>query len=310
MEDNNYFGSDTAFNTESPRLVSSSKYLNDPVLRDLFVQRALSRNHPALPVTADIPKVSNCIQELWTHEIEHIEALWTQERAQNPALDAWFERGQYVVFSDERLEACPRDSVGNLLYRFLKMNGYSTDLGMGPPGDSYMVQIEFFMKSLGYQHDLEHFLGGFGVDFLGEQGVTWMRHANHLQHLSPELASIVSTSYIFLNLPLVSQVMLNYPKAWPVQCELMQRAIKVGQTSEPVWLMDTESIIDLPVEEAREKLGYRNVVDSFGEVAGHSVREMSLYVSEGYLPSRDPRIAEDNDAYLSQNEPIKVASGN
>ncbi len=296
MEPKGYFAADLAFTTDSPRLISSSKYLNDPILRDIVVQRALGRNHASYPVTADIHHVSARFQDMVAKEIGYIEELWTQERANNPKLDAWFERGEYVVFSEERLAACPENSVGNLQYRFLKMNGYSSDLGLGVPEERYSVQIEFFMKSLAFQHDLEHILSGFGVDTLGEQGVTWMRHANHFQHLSPELASIVSFNYHFLNLPLISQAVLNYPKAVPVQWELMQRAIKVGQTSEPIWLMDTESVLDLPVEEAREKLGYRNVIDSYEEVAGYNVREMSLYVSEGYLPSRDPRLAEDNEA--------------
>jgi ubiquinone biosynthesis protein COQ4 len=294
MGTTNYFGADGTFNTDSPRLISSSKYLNHAVLRDIYVQRALGRNHADFPVTADIPQVTQSTTEMLIAELEHIEALWTQERANNPALDAWFKRSHYVVFSDERLAECPEGSTGNLLLRFLKLNGFSTDLGMGPAKDHYDVQHEFFMKSLGYQHDLEHFLGGFGVDTLGEQGVTWMRHANHMQHLSPELAEICSRNYAFLNVPLVSQVMLNYPKAWPVQWELVRRGVLVGQTSEPLWLMDTESIIDLPPEEAREILGYRNVIDSYDEIDGQSVREMSLYVSEGYLPAKDPRIPADN----------------
>jgi len=77
--------------TPSSVLVSSSKYLNNPALREWLAMILLRRNGPDMPPPAEMYAFLPIIESLRDHD--HIEAMFAQERRVNPALDAWFNTG-------------------------------------------------------------------------------------------------------------------------------------------------------------------------------------------------------------------------
>ena len=74
--------------TDSSVLVSSSKYLNHPKLREWIALIALKKNGPDYPPAAEMHELIGILQEL--RDFDHIEHMFTQERTVNPKLDAWF----------------------------------------------------------------------------------------------------------------------------------------------------------------------------------------------------------------------------
>src|SRR5262245_52354735 len=74
--------------TSSSTLVSSSKYLNDPRIRDWVATHLLRKNGPDAPTPSDPMPLVLALREV--QDIEHINALFVAERRKNPALDAWF----------------------------------------------------------------------------------------------------------------------------------------------------------------------------------------------------------------------------
>ena len=74
--------------TDSSVLVSSSKYLNHPKLREWIAFIALRKNGPDFPPAAEMHQLLTFIDEL--RDFDHIEHMITEERKVNPHFDAWF----------------------------------------------------------------------------------------------------------------------------------------------------------------------------------------------------------------------------
>lgn len=71
--------------TESSMLVSSSKYLNHPRLREWVAMILLRKNGPDFPAQAEMYPLIGILDELRDHD--RIEALFTEERKTNTLLD-------------------------------------------------------------------------------------------------------------------------------------------------------------------------------------------------------------------------------
>jgi ubiquinone biosynthesis protein Coq4 len=271
------------FTTDSPFPISSSLWLNDPRVRDFVSKHSLRRNHKEVPTTYEITEIIPILQEMNKHGGGFIEAMFTEERRNNPALDEWFKEGFLSNLTTDTLEKYPRGSVGNLFYRFVETNGYVpefTNKGVGHP------QLDYFQTRLSQQHDIEHLLGGFGFEYIGEQGVTWMRHAAYTRYLSPYLAGALGTVYSFLLVPQIMRTMLHYPGTFETVWDVINQGVKVGRASEPIFMMKYEPVLHLSVEEAREALGYREVVEM-------RVLDVANEWAEGVKVPFDPRLDDD-----------------
>ena len=65
--------------------------------------------------------------------------------------------------------------------------------------------------------------------------------------------------FIFGGFRLVMRAFLHYPQVWPTVMEVMQAAMTIGKTSEATHMMRYEDALHLPIPEAREFLGFRNI---------------------------------------------------
>ncbi len=271
------------FTTESPFPISSSMWLNDARVRDYVAKHSLRRNHPDVPITVELTEIVPIMLEYQKDGIPFLEAMFTEERRHNAALDAWFEEGFVSNLNLETLKDYPKESVGNIFYRYLIANDFVPEFAGVPIGAG---QLDYFHKRLSQQHDLEHIMGGFGFEYLGEQGVTWMRHASYQKHFSPALAGALNTTYAFLLCPLIMRTMLHYPQTFDTVWDVINQGVTVGRHSDPIFMMKYEPILHLPLDEARAELGYRNVVEQ-------RVKETADIWAENCKTAIDPRLGED-----------------
>ncbi len=274
-----------SFTTESPFPISSSKWLDDPRVRDYVSKHSLRRNHKDVPITVEINQAGEMLTPFYMQMdgVPRTEELFAKERKKNKALDAWFEERFLSNLTVDTLKDYPKDSVGNIFYRYLIANDFVPEFSPGPCG---ATQFEYFIKRLSQCHDLEHILGGFGFEYIGEQGVTWMRHAAYFRYLSPELAGQLNVNYAFLLSPLILRTMLHYPETMETVWDCINQGVLVGRTSSPIYMMKYEPILHLPVEEARRVLGYQNVVEQ-------RIKPMADIWAEHCKTAIDPRIGED-----------------
>lgn len=238
--------------TDSSTLVSSSRYLNDPKLRDWVATHMLRRNGADVPTPSDSIQLHMILRDV--QDIDHINHLIAEERKRNPALDAWFAEGFSSSFGRDDLAGYAPDTVGGIFYRQLMDNDLQVDI---VPKFTPRNDYEYFQLRSGQVHDLEHILGGGGFDFIGELVPYYMRLTNLFVHLSPELAGELSAFSILGSTRIVTRAVLHYPQTWLTVQETIERGAKVGRESDPIYMMKYEDVFDMTPDAARAHLGIR-----------------------------------------------------
>jgi len=244
------------YTTNSPFLVSNSRYLNDVRLRDWVAQQSLRRNAKDHPNVADVVSLVPIIDSL--QDIDKIDALFEAECKKNPAVDAWFKEKHVSKMTRESLKDYAPGTVGRMFHDYLVKYDFEPEFYSfrGPRAKGY---FDYYQLRLSQSHDLEHMLGGFFFDFISEIGVTWMRMQSLFYHLSPELAGELSAMYSLLMMPQLNRTILHYPQSHLKIWESITQGDLVARTSAPIFMMKYEDVLHLPMKEAREAIGYRNV---------------------------------------------------
>jgi ubiquinone biosynthesis protein Coq4 len=243
--------------TESSVLVSSSKYLNDPRLRDWIAMIAFRKNGPDFPPPAEMHALPGILDELRDHD--HIEAMFTAERKVNPALDRWFNEGFISAYTIDDFKDYAPGTVGGIFHEWITQGNYGIQI---VPWTKPETQLQFYNMRSGQTHDFEHILCGGGFNSMGELVPYWYRLTNVFKHIrNPELAGELSVLQLLGSLRYTIRTMLHYPQVWEVTVDAMQRGMRVGQQSDALFMAKIEDVFHLPVEEARTVLGVRGAED-------------------------------------------------
>jgi ubiquinone biosynthesis protein COQ4 len=245
--------------TESSRLVSSSKYLNHPRLRDWIAMISLRRNGPDFPAPAELVEVIEILDEL--RELKHVESLFREERKANPPLDEWFNEAYMSPPSTvEDYKKYRPDSPGGILYKHF-VGRYEVKF-VNNQWDPTASQYEFFKRREVQMHDLEHILLGASVDALGELVPSWFRMTNIPKFIkNPELVGELLAYKIFASLRYTVRTVLHYPQVWLHCVDAIHRGMTAGWASGALFMQKLEPILGVPLDEARAILGLRGVVD-------------------------------------------------
>lgn len=243
--------------TDSSVLVSSSKYLNHPKLREWIAFIALKKNGTDFPPAAEMHQLLTFIDEL--RDFDHIEHMITEERKVNPRFDAWFNEWYVSNYKVEDLKDCPPGTVGGIYYKTATEGNYDIQI---VPDYKPKTQWQFYSLRSGQTHDYEHILTGGGFNYMGELIPYWFRLATIHTHIqNKELAGEMSVLSIFGTMRYVIRTMLHYPQIWETALDCIQQGIRIGRESDPFWMAKMEDVWHTPLEEARAKLGIRGAVD-------------------------------------------------
>lgn len=243
--------------TDSSVLVSSSKYLNNPALREWIAKIALRRNGPDFPPAAEMNELLPILAEL--RDYDKIEAMITAERKVNPRFDAWFAEGFVSDYKIEDLKDCAPGTVGGIYFKVATEGNYEVQI---VPNFQPKSQWEYYSLRSGQTHDYEHILTGGGFNYMGELIPYWFRLSTMHRHLhDQELAGEMSVMSILGTTRYVIRTMLHYPQVWNCALDCIQQGIRIGRESEPFWMAKMEDVWNVPLAEARERLGIRGAVD-------------------------------------------------
>jgi len=265
----------TEISTENSVLISSSKYLNEPRLRDALTTAMLRRNGRERRVGWDSTPIVRAYWEV--RDVKAINAMIATERARNPALDAFFSARHISTFTRTDLARYAPHSLGGIFYAYLAENDLDIDLDprlRRDPNWRPSTDLEYFELRAAQTHDFEHILGGVGFDALAEVVPFWMRIENYHAHMTPELAGELAALYVLLVLPMQTRTALHYPRAWPMVSRFIERGIQLGRVAAPLYMVRYEDLLSLSLPEARAKLSIPLIeeIDSY---------ELSDYFSEG-----------------------------
>jgi len=148
--------------TDSSVLVSSSKYLNHPRLREWIAFIALKKNGPDFPPAAEMYQLLSFIDEL--RDFDHIEHMITEERKVNPAFDKWFSDWWVSDYTLDDLKDCAPGTVGGIYYKTASEGNYDIQI---VPDYKPKTQWQFYSLRSGQTHDYEHILTGGGFNYYG-----------------------------------------------------------------------------------------------------------------------------------------------
>ncbi|ANI79684.1 MULTISPECIES: hypothetical protein [Sphingobium] len=243
--------------TESSILISSSKYLNNPRLREWLAMILLRKNGPDMPAPAEMYEFLPILESL--RDFDAIEEMFSAERKVNPQLDAWFSEGFISTYTIEEFAQYAPGSLGGIFYKQMTEGDYEIQI---TPWKEPQTQLEYYNLRSGQTHDFEHILTGGGFNFMGELVPYWYRLTNVPKHMhNPHLAAEVNMIHIFGSLRYTVRTMLHYPEVWPTCVNAIQRGMKVGQQSDALFMKKLETVFHLPLAEAREALGVRGAED-------------------------------------------------
>jgi ubiquinone biosynthesis protein Coq4 len=258
--------------TASSVLVSSSKYLNHPLIRDVVATWMLRRNGPDWPVEADHAMgLFGAIVSL--QDDDHIESLFVAERKKNPRFDAWMEERYISKLNEEDFKKFPPGSCGAIMNRQIVEFGFKIQLGLAPDLLVHSNNYTYYKSRTPQIHDYEHIVTGGSFDSIGEIIPYFARQANLARHVSPELAAELNVHGVLGALRLVSRAGLHYHDIWPLVLDCVARGIRVGQQSEPYFMAKFEDVLHLPPVEARAALGIRGAEDIDSAAASRIFRE-------------------------------------
>ena len=244
--------------TQSSVLVSSSSWLNQPLLRDWIATQYLRRNGSDRMTASDTADgLIPLLGEL--RDPARVAALIAHEKAINPRFKAWTEERYISQLTREDFAQYAPDTVGGIYYRYQVDHNIQLNLAreMIVPKDDF----DFMRFRFGQIHDYEHIVAGGGFNTLGEVYPYFVRLASTFTHLSPDLALAFGDLYIIGGFRLPLRSGLNYPECFLSVLDNMARAIRIGMNSDPIFMARFEDVLDMPPAKAREALGIREAVD-------------------------------------------------
>jgi ubiquinone biosynthesis protein Coq4 len=245
--------------TGSSVLTSTSPFLNHLGLRDWVATHYLRRNGPdRTPASDTAAGLIPALLDLT--DVPRVERLIAEEREKNPRFAAWLDEAFIPHHTLEFFEGYPPGSFGAIYHDYLTSRGLQPNLARGTafkPSNAY----EFIRFRFGQIHDFEHVISGGGFDTLGELLPYFTRLSNVHKHLSPELAGFYTQIYILGGYRFPVRAGLHYPQVYLTVLDLIQRGIRIGLASEPIFMARFEDVLHLPPPEARAALGVREAED-------------------------------------------------
>jgi ubiquinone biosynthesis protein COQ4 len=250
--------------TDSSVLISSSRYLNNPALREWMATELLRRNGPDLPNPSGAYKLSFIIKEI--QDFAHVDELFERERKTLPALDRFLSERFVSTYTKADLVQYPPGSLGGLYYRQLHDNDYQIDI---VPAYEPKGHYDYWLLRAGQVHDWEHLITHGGFNALGEVTTGFARLENIYRHFSPELAGELAVMQFLLSFRFVTRTALHYPQVWHETWAALERGRAAGRASDPYVLARYEDLLQLSPAEARQALGVREV-DASADTAAAS----------------------------------------
>jgi len=239
-------------------LTSTSKYLNHAGLRDWVATHFLRKNGSDRGNEGDTADGLITAMAQLT-DASDVEQLIERERGTNPAFRAWVDEAYIGPHSVALFADCPPGSIGAIYHDCLVNKGFQVNLGRATlePKSRY----EFIRFRMGQIHDFEHIITGGGFNTLGELFPYFVRLSNVHKHLSPELAGELTKFYILGGYRFPVRAGLHYPQVYLTILDILQRGIRIGLDSAPIFMARFEDVLHLTPPEAREALGVKHAED-------------------------------------------------
>lgn len=235
-------------------LISTSKYLNNPLFRDMYAQMGLKRDGMDLPAAYLMPDVGRALREV--AEPAKIQAAVEQEKASNAAFRAFCDKRFVSNLKIDNLSHYKEGTLGWEVFAFMKRTGFDLDfMFKGDPATDF----DYLNKREVQNHDISHMVTGLDPSPVGEIALAACNLIVNQRFFSPEVAFERNKSLVFIISTSTMRTGLHYPKVMPAMLEGIAIGQEMGkQLKLPLAMVEFESFFDKSIEETREALGIRN----------------------------------------------------
>ena len=238
--------------TESSILVSSSDYLNNARLRDLFAQEGLRRNGWDMNPLYFSPALANTINEVSGYE-NNLQAI-LRERELKPEFAAWLDERYFSKYMAEAVAHCAPGTLGAVIHDFIVSSGFN--IGFHYNGEPIRDDLHYYIMRCSQSHDIEHMVTGLEPNFLGENALIFLKAYMETNYFSPGGAAINSRQSLTTNALCFRRCNFHYPQLIPGLLEAMRIGTDMATRISKFFLyIKWEEYYDVPLEAVREELG-------------------------------------------------------
>jgi ubiquinone biosynthesis protein COQ4 len=241
-------------------LASTSKYLNNPLYRDVWCQFGLRKVGPDVPNTYLIPEYMRAMEE--TTDVPAAIALLAKEKAANPVFARWLDKRHLSSWKKAALAGHAPGTLGHRIYRFIADTGMEMDfISQTTP----TTDFEYFKRRRIQDHDIEHMVTGLNPSPVGEMALQILNAQAALNFFSAEFWGAISPGSMFLVGSSLMRACLHHLEMLPDFFEGIGIGHRMGKAQkQPLFLTEWEQYLDWKISDIREEL---NLQEAPGENA-------------------------------------------
>lgn len=235
-------------------LISTSKFLNNPLFRDLFAQMGLKRDGHDLPGAYLIPEINRAFAE-----VTDVEALYggiQTAKSNIPEFRDWLDARFTSSLTADSVKDYAPDTLGARIHDFIVKSGMNIDfMFTGEPKDDY----EYINKRRIQVHDIEHMVTGLDPSPVGEMALIMANNVAVSNYFGDALGGELNRHGMFLVSTGLMRAACHYPAAVNAYVEGLSRGLALGnKQKKPLFMQKWEDYFDWTVPAIREEFGFQD----------------------------------------------------
>lgn len=239
---------------KSSVLISTSKYLNNPLFRDVYAQFGLKRDGHDLPAAYLIPELSRAFGEV-TDYGKVFQAL-AEEKARIPEFAEWLDARYLSNFTAELVEGRAPGTLGAMIHDFIVKSGMAIDFMYK---DAPQNDFDYLVKRRVQNHDIEHMVTGLDPSPVGEIALIVANTAANANYFQGDLVHELNCYGSILTATSISRAGLHYPNVLPTLFEGMARGHALGaKQKKPFFMIRWEDYLDWQIKDIREEFRFED----------------------------------------------------
>jgi ubiquinone biosynthesis protein COQ4 len=250
-DDVDYMRGGKAFNANSSILRSTSKYLNSPLVREVWSNEGLRCSGPDVFTTSLIPEFYEAFGKIMDEA--DVARMFKADAERLPELRAWLDERYCGNITYDQVKDCAPGTLGYGVKQLLD-GGFQLYFGRLGPAES---DFDYVRKRRAQVHDMEHIITGFpGTALAGEIALFLTNMVSTYSYFQPKLAKEIALVSSFLMSAWTLRTALHNPEVMVAICDAMEKGSALGKRlKRPLFMERWEDYLDWPTPKIRAHFG-------------------------------------------------------
>ena len=259
-EDVQYMSGGRSFQTDCSVLRSTSKYLNSPLIRDLYCNEGLRLSGPDVTTTTLIPQYYDAFDAI--RDEDDVARMFSEDAERLPDLRAWLDERHVRNVTIDDVRDCAPGTLGHGIRELLEAGFTLQFAHLGVAESDY----DYMRKRRAQLHDFEHIVTGLGPTMPGEIALYMAHMTSSSRYFQPGLAKETSLVSSFLSTTWILRTALHYPEAMEAICDALEKGARLGRAMQrPFYMERWEDYFDWQLPDLRAEFGYPEFTEFHGD---------------------------------------------